>query len=147
MCESCMTEATYHGEIFPGWHLRRAVKEYEGWKAGEWALIEMNGPSYIWPVAPYPEPPDPPDDATAQVDQEWLNKFDDWVDASYQIQSLNGMKSIYLLTQAAITKGYNPKEDGAFEPWLFDYTGKYIQEHLEPVTEHIKPEPETPSHA
>lgn len=47
MCEQCMVNPLYFGEVIPGWTLIRARRSNE-MKVGDWGLVQINDPTLVW---------------------------------------------------------------------------------------------------
>ena len=53
MCLQCLTDPYYYGEVFPGWSLMRARRQYfTEMKIKEWGLIECNDPTFYFMTTP-----------------------------------------------------------------------------------------------
>lgn len=48
MCEQCLVNPLYFGEVVPGWFLIRARRASDDMKVGEWGLVQVNDPAFTW---------------------------------------------------------------------------------------------------
>lgn len=51
MCEMCLADAEYVGEVVPGWYLSVARQDGGGMRTGDYGLTRCNGPEIIIPAA------------------------------------------------------------------------------------------------
>lgn len=125
MCLQCVTKAVSYGEVFPGFHLMKAMNtdypDNPTWKEGQWGLVECNDPS-IYFTKPFMK--DVPEDDSNDV---FLNFLETGQETDQDILAVNDPRIAYRLIAGAITKGYDPKEDGMFGCWLTDYLAKYLE--------------------
>lgn len=148
MCRSCNAGTVNYGEIFDDWYIVKATKDDHidgGMKAGQWGLVIRNDPSFVWEFPPEPEPHLPEDDEREEADQGDASKFtaeDEawhvWLEHADAISPFysddRDMRVTYKLVAAAVEKGYDPEEHGAFEYWLYDFAGKFIESHPDPIS-------------
>ena len=45
MCEQCLVNPLYFGEVLPGWYLIRARRDGDIMKVGDWGMIQCNDPT------------------------------------------------------------------------------------------------------
>jgi len=62
MCEQCLVNPLYYGEVFKDWHLIRARRKGSYMEVGEWGLVKINDPSWVWKSDPRDQSDGPPDD-------------------------------------------------------------------------------------
>lgn len=138
MCEQCLVNPIYFGDVLPGWLLARARREVEwaDWKKGEWGLIKSNDPTFRWTTTPTPNPTwgmsekeeddwieAQPDGSPEKVRAEFLGFEGDFHE---QFSSCTAMEG-YRLVSAAIEKGYDPAVHGGFAYWFFDFIGEFLK--------------------
>lgn len=144
MCEQCIVDAryfykkpdeTFENEFFlPGWCLIQATKDGHIMKVGDWGLLQINNPDFVWEVEPISDPTfDMDDDAeeAALKDPEIKKKSDLYFERLILFQdALFGCAiSGWRLVNAAITTGYDKNELGSFASWLFHQLGCWIETH------------------
>lgn len=113
MCNQCLTCCAYFGEPLEGFTLARARRDaFDEWTTGQWGLIEVNDPTFVWSGTPK--------DCSGDDDCFPSESF------LYAFSAVNVMSGYNLVT-AAIKAGYNTNEDGALEYWLWDYLGRYLE--------------------
>lgn len=118
MCEQCIVKADSYLTPIPGWSLIRATVDGSLMKAGDWGLVQANDPTYVWGVAPWPEPPE---DANQNILDQWFDDAENFGKCLVGEYPETG----YRLIKACIEVGYDiDKQSVHF--WLFDYLGKYI---------------------
>lgn len=122
MCEQCVTEATDHGEVLPGWILIRATRDGNIMQADQWGLVSGNDPDYFWSVTPRPEP--------HEQSAEW---------SAWSREALEFEKALmadpatgYLLHSAAGQAGYVPEGGSRFGFWLFRRLGDHLAKREPP---------------
>ena len=109
MCEQCLVNPVYFGEVLPGYNLARARRDGNDWKKGEWGLIECNDPTYRWTSVP--------------KETEWYMDIpDDFIEG---ITANQPAFFTYKLVKTAIEAGYT--EDENFELWLFNHIAKFLE--------------------
>ena len=109
MCEQCLVNPVYFGEVLPGYNLARARRDGNDWKKGEWGLIKCNDPTYRWMSVP-------------KKDTNYVDIPDDFIDGLTMNQPLFYG---YELVKASLEAGYDGEEN--FEMWLFDHIAKYLE--------------------
>jgi hypothetical protein len=50
VCEQCQAETKTYGQVAPGWWLIQATKDGDAMKSGDFGLVRINDPEYIWPA-------------------------------------------------------------------------------------------------
>jgi hypothetical protein len=138
MCEQCLTNPISFGEPMPGFFLKRARRDGNDWKQGEWGLIECNDPSYRWCTTPTP---DSTWGMTDDEEEAWFENADksspeyrraievlsDSENDFYAAFKVCSPLSGYDLVKAAIEVGYDPERSGSFQYWFFDYLGEWLK--------------------
>jgi len=141
MCEQCQARAvTYVGpkkkNVLPNYFLVRATKNGSKMKEGDWGLVRINDPDYIWSITPLLDPDD------GLSDEEIISPFKDnnyKEDSNYKEfykavsnieKSLNSgsFDKAIQLGEAMKKSGYNPHKHGyrsAF--WLCDHIAKFLK--------------------
>lgn len=135
MCLQCTTEAVIvYREILPEWVLMRATKDTDKWKAGEYGLVYMNDPDFIWSGEPI-------EDQTADMTDDEINVLTDddsrWISSNNHfdfVDSIEGkfvcdpMKG-YRLIRACMAAGYDPHDHGyRVVSWLVNHIAKKLKE-------------------
>lgn len=132
MCEACYAECETIGEILPGLALVQAKKSFRHIEEGMYGLVRLNSPDLVWAARPMPDPffgmTDDEIDAAPQPLLSDFLVFDLLVTlfskACEAQLSLTTAYDIGCLCQAA---GYNRKEDGLMEHWLFHRMGALLK--------------------
>lgn len=120
MCEQCLVNPLYFGEVLPGWYLIRARRDGNDMKVGEWGMVQCNDPTFTWMTTPK---------VTKEEYEDMLYLPEDFDEALY-MNPING----HNLITSAIEAGYSRKEHGHFSFWLFWYLSEFIRNN-EPTTE------------
>jgi hypothetical protein len=126
MCSQCLTKSVSYGEILPSeasyrWFLHKATKdEYAGeedcWKAGQWGLIQVNDPSFIYPGEFY----------DSKVNEEKHFENLDLLDKA--LDSMDVMTS-HQFVESCIQGGYNPAKHGSrISSWFMDRIARHLEE-------------------
>lgn len=119
MCEQCVTNSVSITTPLDkeGWVLIQATKDGHFMKKGQYGLVRMNDPDFVWTEKPYKEPNenDPALDAWFEAVDRFTNEF-----ASGPLES-------YEIVKACIRLGYKKKIHGSFSHWLFDFLGQSIK--------------------
>jgi hypothetical protein len=162
MCMQCVTEAVRHGEPFPGFSLYRATKTDEGWfpvgrwEAGQWGLVEMNDPSFLFTVPFMKDPFAGMSDEQIDALPNFRELMEEHEKAATAIdrdimaggaicgETVGSPLVVYRLITAATKVGYKPDEDGGFGYWVSDYLARWVETHPLPDVENIE---ETPASA
>lgn len=146
MCLQCICQAEPLGEIVPGLLLTRATKDSShGWKAGQFGLVRCNDPDLVWTTIPIPDPMEGMTDEQIEAlphDQalDWCSEAAKFKD---EVKGQLDMNTTLQIAERCIAAGYNSKEDGFLEYWLFHRMGLLLQG---PQKENPCPDPHsTPS--
>jgi hypothetical protein len=136
MCLQCNCDAISYGEVLPGWALMRARKDDYGdspeWKTGEWGLVRINDPDYIWSGDLLKNPMlDWTDDQIDSCEDDAViaaeNKFVDcWLNLHDNL--VGNAECGYELCLAAISVGWN-KETTRLPEWLMDRMANWVETH------------------
>jgi hypothetical protein len=118
MCEQCLVNPLYFGEVFPGWFLIRARRDGDLMKVGDWGLLECNDPSIIWSVTPIIKEPD------SLTIAEFDARFTVFCDELY-VPPLIG----YRLVKSVVDAGIFQMGNGNFNISLFEHLAKWINNH------------------
>jgi len=113
MCEQCLVNPLYFGEVLPGWYLIRARRDGDIMKVGDWGMIQCNDPTFVWETTPK---------MTAEQNEKLYILPEDFENSLY-LNAYNG----YELVKAAIEVGYNRDEDGYFPQWLYYKLSEFIR--------------------
>ena len=116
-----------YGEIFPDWYLVQATKDGLALVKDQWALVRRNDPDFAFIDTPYPEPKQDDSDASYLAWAELANGC---------LQCFNDNPAFLYYRLVSVAKQfaeYDPSEHPVFEMWLFDYVGKYITNHSNPI--------------
>ena len=138
MCEQCTTAAISFGEPLPGWYLKRARRDGNDWKKGEWGLIRSNDPTFKWSLTPTPSPMW---GMTDEEEEAWFEAVDKTSPEyhrgiklilskefdEYEDQFMCDPRTGYMLITAAMERGYDPHASGHIAHWLFDYLGEWLK--------------------
>lgn len=120
MCEQCIVNPLYFGEVLPGWFLIRARRQGSMMEVGDWGMVQCNDPTFVW-------------SSTPKMTKEEFDGFvylpEDFEESLYMYVT-NG----YDLLISAIKVGYNREEHGRFSQWLFWHLSEYIR-NTEPTVE------------
>jgi hypothetical protein len=119
-------------QALPGWHLMRARKSGSGILAGQWGLVRVNDPDFVWHDTPTPDPFDGLTDEQINDASEELKEADrDFGNGAVAFGSTLKVDPEvgYDLVVAAEAVGFDREEDGSISFWLFDYLGRWIREH------------------
>jgi hypothetical protein len=122
MCEQCLVNPLFYGEVLPGWFLIRARRESSSMKVGDWGLLRCNDPDFIWSSHPVL-------DLSSDDEEENLSIPEDDFTSAFRCDPNTG----YALVKAAEQSGYHPEEGGLLY-WLWEYLAKFI-ENTNPSTE------------
>lgn len=126
MCEACIADCKTLGEVVPGLTLVRATRSFQHFKAGDYGLVQSNGPDVTWTVKPTPDLCEGlTDDEINDLDPKtlllpWLNDVAQFTKACQEQLSLTTAYDIGVLCAKA---GFNREEDGNLEHWLFHRMG------------------------
>jgi len=133
MCEQCLVNPLYFGEVLPGWFLIRARREGTEMKVGQWGLVECNGPTFVWTTTPKP---DPTVGLTEKQEREfWASLTEEQKKAEIAREGdfddalVCNPFTGYKLVKAAMKKGYRRNTHGHLSSWLFHYLGVWIRDH------------------
>jgi hypothetical protein len=133
MCEQCLAETKTFGEVIPHWWLVQATKE--GWqmKPGDYGLVYMNDPDFIWPkeLVPITDPTfglsDEEEEAMdAGANGKWNEFIErvDKIDGNFWCEPATG----YSLVNAAKEAGYDEEKHGyRLLSWLTHQMALVIQ--------------------
>jgi hypothetical protein len=130
MCDQCLTNSLYFGEVLPGYQLIRARRKSDMMNVGDWGLVICNDPDYVWSSVPVMDPTSGmTDDQMKQYFAEDSSRSvfftpDEFIDALYGSPNQG-----YSLVKAAMSIGYNFEEHGQFDYWLFDHIARYLLTH------------------
>lgn len=116
MCEQCLVNPLYFGEVLPGYILIRARRKSEYIEVGDWGLVEANDPTYVWKSIPYKK--------TAK--DRIFCAPSDFSDCFYGSPQ-QGFKLITAARQAGYSEGLEYFVN--FESWFFDYLARWIETH------------------
>lgn len=120
MCEQCLVNPLYFGEVLPGWFLIRARRKGNMMEVGDWGMLRCNDPTFVWSTTPK---------ATKEEFDGYIYLPDDFDEALY-MYATHG----YDLISAGIEIGYNREEHGRFAQWLFWHLSEHIR-NTEPTVE------------
>ncbi len=137
MCMQCIVNPLYWYDVLPGWTLIRARRKDDGeMNVGDWGLVTINDPDFIWKSTPKMDP-------KFEMTEEEEDKFwdqnpdydsmlpDDFLDAFDN----SSVMTSWELVDAAIKAGYNQEKHGCdVKNWLFHYLACWIRDH-EPTVE------------
>jgi hypothetical protein len=124
MCEQCMAETKCYGEVMPHWWLVQATKE--GWmmKPGDFGLVYINDPDFVWSpdFMPMIDPTfdltdEQQDVMTEEQNKEWDVFYDrvTEIEKHFDCEPTTG----YNLVSAAKEAGYDEDKHGwRFLAWL-----------------------------
>ena len=104
MCEQCLVNPLFYGEVIPGWYLIKARRESSSMRVGDWGLLRINNPDFIWSTFDF-EP----------SDENAITFYDCWSCAP---------ETGHALFSSALKAGFT--EDDSLFYWL----GSKIQEHI-----------------
>ena len=132
MCEQCLAEAVKLGEILHGIYLVQATKDGRHMKAGDYGLVEMNDPFFIWS---YPPSRDPLDGLTdAQINALTMDSPEtlascDWltIAGGFHDQFEIEPRLAWRLVEKMRREGYKPEVDETPAHWLFNRMGHLLQ--------------------
>jgi len=62
MCEQCLVNPLFYGQVFGDWQLIRARRDGNEMKVGDWGLVLVNDPSFVWQTSPMISDEYAPDD-------------------------------------------------------------------------------------
>lgn len=110
MCLQCCAEAVFVGDLMPGWALMRSTKDHEDWPIGQFGLIQINNPAFVFPGPLVRNPPDgaPPPEVA---------RFYDAIHALEDVLVTDPVTG-WELVEAARGVGYDRSRDGRFAVWL-----------------------------
>ena len=132
MCEQCNVNPLYFDDVLPGWTLIRARRQGYDMKVGQWGLLTMNSPDFIWTSTPKPDP-------TWGMSEEEEDKYnkehpgesgclpEDFTDAFINLDN------VFQLGQACIKAGFDPNGEIKLSYWLWNYLGCWIRDN-DPTT-------------
>jgi hypothetical protein len=148
MCEQCLVNPLYFGEVIPGWCLIRARRQGSDMEVGDWGLLRMNDPDLIWKSTPQLDPTFyMTDDEEAEYwkthsyKDEAVHAAEDFVDTLWcQPVSLG-----YDLVSAMMEAGYSRKQHGPVEWWLWQKLAEHIRD-TEPTVDEVDPLPGSDDH-
>ena len=128
MCEQCLINPLYYGEVVRGLFLIRARRESDATAVGQWGLVQVNNPDFVWTTTP-----------VALGEDEELPQ--DFVDALEGFMMFDSACS-YLIPM--LEAGFSPKtEEGQLflgsqaSEWLWNR----IAEHIKTATPTSDPDP------
>ena len=137
MCMQCVTRSVLYGEIFPDWYLVRATQgdlmgpnKTSVWNKGEFGLVQVNDPDYIFGTIPMKDPfYDWTDEQINSASPEFCALSDCFMDSAIELEESlqSNPETGWRLINAAIQVGYNPKEDGRFSFWFLHYLACFIE--------------------
>lgn len=144
MCEQCIAETEFYGEVLPGYYLTRATKD--GWwlKAGDWCLVICNDPEFSFHTMPIKDPFDGmTDEQVDATSKEEMKRFDDFVEVCNTIgveiaQSVLNKEPFWALhiygkLYVAMEKaGFSSEKDGDPTMWLCHRIAAFIEAHPTP---------------
>ncbi len=137
MCMQCTTAAEMLAkDVLPGFSLMRAARSTEGWKAGQYGLVEMNDPSVVFdgPLLRDPSEGLSDDDINA-LPEDAFARVERFLEAGGALNK--GLKTDpvtgYRLTAACMQHGYDPVEGGFLGFWLMNHLAKALERASEPV--------------
>lgn len=158
MCEQCLVNPLFFGEILPNWLLIRARRESDDMEVGEWGLIHhANNPNIVFKLYNLP------DDIVGEIKKELesMSETDiDFDDPLFDVKLTFRQRSKILadcirtsieneilsvneyasLVFEAIKLGYDPGKL-RFSNWLYDHLVEYIAK-AEYTTDTVDPFPE-----
>ena len=117
MCEQCLVNPLYYGQVFGNWSLIRARRKGIDMEVGDWGLLKVNDPSFIWKTTPTIDAEYPSDDF---YDAFWMQPFDG--------------KSF---AEECVSAGFEGTNDYDLHDWLW----KKIAEHISNTTPETSEDP------
>lgn len=112
MCEQCMINPLYFGEVFPGYTLIKGRRESNETKLGQWGLVMVNDPSFTFTF-----------DFHEQIG---TRKWNDQEETLWKQLSCNPHNGWHLVA-ACIGAGYNPEQ--CFVPWFATTIREWLVTH------------------
>jgi len=147
MCTQCVVDAQFylikpdgslaeHDELLPGWALFQAKKPGGEMNAGDWGLVRVNDPEFVWRVDPVVDPLEgfsEDEQESMFEDPEIAASIDTFVNtqdafAAELMESVELITSAHALIESANKVGYTT-ESGSFEWWLCHRLGVWIRDH------------------
>lgn len=138
MCEQCLINPLYYGEVIRGLYLIRARRQSDDTNVGQWGLLQCNNPDFVWTSFP----------AVSKEDD--LYPPEDFVEALDNFMSLD---SAYAYIFSMIEAGFSPEDkDRLFignqaSNWLWNKIAEHVAQttpttdedpfpHLDSLREH-----------
>lgn len=111
MCEQCVINPLYFGQVFPGYTLIRARRESAETKVGQYGLVQCNDPTF-----------------TITFNFHLIPDTKEWDEQVAQLWKQLDCHPVigFELITACITKGYSVADSGPFVDWF----ALAIREHL-----------------
>jgi hypothetical protein len=129
MCEQCLVKPLVWRNVLDGWSLIQATVDGSYMKAGQWGLVEINDPTFVWDFRPIPDP-------TAGMSEDEEEEFYETQTEAVErlIAHEREFRDVLLcspvtgwsLINACISSGFSPREHGLVDHWLLNHLGHHI---------------------
>lgn len=139
MCEQCATEAIEVAKPLRGWTLYLLTRDFDDFRAGQYALTGGRGFDFVLPEPPRPAPPFPEEDGP----REGWDRWKDWAEHADRFGDVFDCSPVvgHELFRAMRKAGYDGdprhphgKDDHVlYWHWLVDRIGRAIAEADAPV--------------
>jgi len=151
MCEQCEAKTLNYSkaedDTFLGkYHLVKATKDGYSMKAGDWGLVEVNDPDFIFSVTPWPSPwvdcteneLDSLSGEDSKEDIRWTHAADKFIQEVYDSGCFRTTAELVFLCQKNGYVEHTTKPlTETIQHWLFHHLGVYMMTHSEPLEDNV----------
>lgn len=127
MCEQCIAKTrSFRPRIVPGVRLVQATEDGSEMKTGDYGLVFINNPSFIFKITPEADPTNGQSDEEMDMDAffAWDEKANIFREEIYT--SAESLEASYDLIEACILAGYIRLSSGFVSHWLFNRIGQLL---------------------
>jgi hypothetical protein len=151
MCEQCCAQVDSWGEILPGWSLVRATRDGNYMKKGDWGLVEVNDPAFIFSTTPIKDLTyGLTDDEIDRMDINEIDKFHN-VCALIETEMVKSLsdrwpindyagRGIHMAIWSRLDRAIEKNTDKEYDKfcWLVHHMAQFIEKHSKPIYLHTK---------